>query len=819
MTNYNQASCDILILGGGIGGLSCAVSIKERNPDADVLVVEKNFAGYAGKANRGGGVLQYFPDRVDPWGFAVFHAKNIGADFTDQPLMARYVSQNSAMMDKLDEWGVNIPRNPDGSLNVMPTGPMTAMICVDLDITVKVRRTAEKKGVRFMDKTVMADLLGDEKGVKGAVVFSVLDGTVTAISAKKVVLATGSQDYRVGSMWGSARGDGILAAYKLGAEMRNTEFGNFTQIARYRSHNEVVFGENYMYNAKGEFITANFRIGPRETDISSRTIREWYTQMMAGNGPIHLDYGDERGDGEDSMERMWARPYGKKFRQLNDEAAKSVDTDLEVAPLFIGEQSPIKVDHDMKTTVPGLYAIGDCSYCGSGLAGAVPAPPGRNRGSGILNAVFAAIEAANDLGKADLSGALPELSEQQIDAAAKRITGYMDRAEGVKPEAVVELVQKAMCPVEQSVYMKADRIEKAMGFVKEAKALLPRMAARDLHEAMKCLEAEAMVLSAEMHYRASEMRKESRGWFLREDYPEQDNVNWHKYIIVKRGADGEMTLHTEPVDTTGWIYTPEHLVAISDEVKNGPLYKYYQMPMTPPDPARYAVMAAPVDPAKMITPFEMNRLFDPGYLDCECGYAQLPDGGAMLANLTDMPNVTPEMFDFWFAWHGLADGRYTIWNREDHYSAVSDSIEKGNNKALSMKERYWDTTHAVFEDCGLGPERIVINFRNPADIGFDPEKLKDFKGTIVCSGNEESPCIMCHFLRPKADGKGYELRSRFWFGYHIVNGKPECHPMLHAGPFPLMPVMALLAHNIKEFTNLADKLPQIYAEFHEDFEK
>ena len=53
--------------------------------------------------------------RVDPAkSYSIY--KNIGADFTDQPLMARYVSQNSAMMDKLDSWGVNIPRNPDGSL-------------------------------------------------------------------------------------------------------------------------------------------------------------------------------------------------------------------------------------------------------------------------------------------------------------------------------------------------------------------------------------------------------------------------------------------------------------------------------------------------------------------------------------------------------------------------------------------------------------------------------------------------------------------------------------------------------------------------------
>ena len=812
----NKDFCDVLILGGGIGGLSCAVSVKEHNPDADVLVIEKNFAGYAGKANRGGGVLQYFPDRVDPWGFAVFHTKNIGDDFTNQPLMARYVEQNSAMLEKLDSWGVNIPRNEDGSLNIWPTGPMTAMICVDLDITVKVRRTAEKKGVRFMDKTVMADLLGDENGVKGAVVFSVLDGTMTAIGAKKVVLATGSQDYRLASMWGSARGDGIAAAYRIGAELRNTEFGNFAQLMQVRSHNEVVFGENYMYNAKGEHITKNF-MEHRETDISSKAIREWYTQMINGNGPVHLDFGGEEA-GEDAMDRQWFRPYGKKFRDLNTAAGKTVDKDLEVAPLFIGEQSPVKVDNHMKTTVEGLYAIGDTSYCGSGIAGAVPAPPGRNRGSGILFAVFSALECAEEIGTADLSGEQPELCEKQIQAAAERITGPMERKDGIRPEAVIELVQEAMGPSEYSVYMKEDRMAEAMEYVKKAKELLPKMCARDLHETMKCIEAEAIVLSAEMHYRASSMRKESRGWFLREDYPEMDNANWHKYIVVKK-VNGEMTLTTEPIDMTGWIYTPEHLVAVSDEVKNGPLYKYYQMEMKAPDPSRFAVLAAPADPAKAQTPFELNKLFDPGYMDMECGFCQLPDGGAMLANITDMPNVTPEMFDFWFAWHGLADGRYTIWDREDHYHAISREPEKGNDRSLSMKERYWDTTHDVFEDCGLGPERIIINFRNPADIGFDPEKLKDFKGTIVCAGNEESPCIMCHFLRPKEDGNGYELRSRFWFGYHIVNGKVELHPMLHAvGQFPIIPVMLLLAHNIKEFTNLADKLPMIYEEFHEEFE-
>ena len=50
----------------------------------------------------------------------------------------------------------------------------------------------------------------------------------------------------------------------------------------------------------------------------------------------------------------------------------------------------------------------------------------------------------------------------------------------------------------------------------------------------------------------------------------------------------------------------------------------------------------------------------------------------------------------------------------------------------------------------------------------------------------------------------------------MVDGKP--HKAIPDGvQFPLMAVQALLAHNIKEFTNLADKLPAIYNEFIKDF--
>jgi succinate dehydrogenase/fumarate reductase flavoprotein subunit len=53
----------------------------------------------------------------------------------------------------------------------------------------------------------------------------------------------------------------------------------------------------------------------------------------------------------------------------------------------------------------------------------------------------------------------------------------------------------------------------------------------------------------------SVIRKESRGWFLREDYPEMDNTNWLKWIIVKN-VGGEMTFTTMDVPIEKWPIQP-----------------------------------------------------------------------------------------------------------------------------------------------------------------------------------------------------------------------------------------------------------------------
>ncbi len=265
-------------------------------------------------------------------------------------------------------------------------------------------------------------------------------------------------------------------------------------------------------------------------------------------------------------------------------------------------------------------------------------------------------------------------------------------------------------------------------------------------------------------------------------------------------------------------------VPVTEQDTKKSYYKYYLEDMVQAPQEKYdLVLKGPLDPDKALSIYDRNRLFEPGYLDGEIGYCVMPDGTGYVANMTKMPGVTTEMFDWWFAWHALDDLRYTIWDPEDHGKAVCQQKKRTLDPALSIREKYWDTTHFVLEDIGMGLDPLVLNFKNPADLGFDTSKIgTELCSTIVCArgwGYGLPPfatpdVIMCHFVR-EIDG-GIELRSRFWLGYtckdrKIIKSLPDWVRFPELGP------KGLCLHNIKEFTHLASLLPRIYKEEKDNF--
>jgi succinate dehydrogenase/fumarate reductase flavoprotein subunit len=321
-----------------------------------------------------------------------------------------------------------------------------------------------------------------------------------------------------------------------------------------------------LYNAKGENISKAV-LPEIEPDITSKEVVAWYKAMLAGEGPVRANMPEnyiaqfsERAFHSDGVAvrpittAFWKLTIGKAMA-----AAKNRGPMQEVIPGFIGEQSPVRVDHQMATSLSGLFAVGDVAAAGAAWAGAVPAPPGRMRGGGMMGAMWMAMRggpAAAAQVTAGQRAMEPIADVAQAEILKERMFAPLKRAGGAEPLEFIRAIQDVMSPVGNGIYKREDRLNGALDKVLVIKAKLPRLYAKDWHYLSASNEVEAMVNSAEMFFRASLLRKESRGWHIREDYPDRDDKNWLKWIIV-RDRDGDMVLATEDVPIERYPLKPK----------------------------------------------------------------------------------------------------------------------------------------------------------------------------------------------------------------------------------------------------------------------
>ena len=258
-------------------------------------------------------------------------------------------------------------------------------------------------------------------------------------------------------------------------------------------------------------------------------------------------------------------------------------------------------------------------------------------------------------------------------------------------------------------------------------------------------------------------------------------------------------------------------VGVTKEEKSLPYYKFFERELSKIPEEKLNLVETPSEiPA---VSFDRRNLFlageDSEY--CQVGYGVADDGTGFVCNETYMPKVQGKMLDWWFAWHGVgSDLRYKIWDNEDHYFARADKVDYVCNPDVPVNQKTWGVTHYIIEDIGNGPGFLKISFKRPSDYGFDEKIIGSAKcESLVCGvGDGSCPAAMVHKWFPYEDG--IKLCSRFWIGYGIVDEKfvrviPENVKV------PIEIPRKLFAHNIKEFTNLASILPEVYEENKDNF--
>ena len=264
------------------------------------------------------------------------------------------------------------------------------------------------------------------------------------------------------------------------------------------------------------------------------------------------------------------------------------------------------------------------------------------------------------------------------------------------------------------------------------------------------------------------------------------------------------------------------LVPVAEDAKKKTYYKYYEQGIAPLGSGQMAmVMGSKGTSAQCLEPEDRNKLLEPNSTYPEkFGFYPTKEGGLLISGNVPMPDTTAEMLYWWFGWHGLEPLRYAIWDPEDHFDVQIN--EEGRKRAMDpevpMGEKTWGATHTVMESIGGPPSEIVLMFQNPADMGYDVSKI----GTagcefIVCCnallGPMKVPVLMTEVAK-KIDGV-MTFQARFWVGYHVIDGEARCLvPVTKVLPQEEWEMLSkgLLAHNIKEFSNLNRILPAVYTE-------
>ncbi len=552
-------STGVLIIGGGIGGLVTAVKAKEQNPDVDVLVVEKQTAGWAGKATKIGGILAFLgPDKTADK-FLDFQVRQSGFFLNDQELLAKYVVSTYGAIEDFKEWGARLLQGPDGNLMSMPTifAPELSQTFIDIDLMLPIKSRARKLGTRFLDKVHVVDLLKEDGRVTGAVGFNIVTGKFYIFKAKATVLANGSCGYKVRRFWVAGTGDGIAAAFRAGAEMRNAEFGNLYGHTVWQDTDSGMVGHQFLVNTLGENLAEKYLpgSGPTGVFLPVALAAGMEKEIAEGRGPIYFAPPPPGRPGYPALKLPLLVDWTRRMAEKEEKFGLPPGTRREIAIPLHGETSCIRVDNEMSTSLEGLWAIGDSSYSGSAVAGAVNSPPGITPGSGIMFAVISAGWAGPSAARYAGEAAAPGTSAADIAQYKEATFAPLHKGSGMEPGEVISALQEVAAPIRYNLRRSKKRLEEALVKIESVRECLPELVAKDIHYLSKCHEVRSMVLCAELTFRAALMREESRGAHYREDFPTRDDRNWLKWIILRQSGGG-IRLSTEPVPIQDYKIKP-----------------------------------------------------------------------------------------------------------------------------------------------------------------------------------------------------------------------------------------------------------------------
>ncbi|SHK53784.1 fumarate reductase/succinate dehydrogenase flavoprotein subunit [Desulforamulus aeronauticus] len=560
---YRKIDADVIIVGGGSAGTFAAIKAKTANPKARVVVLDKGPIETSGAIGRGMDALNIVS--VPGYGTpedVVEALTKVSEGIIDQEAAYVLGEKSIEVIKDLEEFtgrepGDLFPVDENGNYKcnyLHPTQKPLYLAMDGEDIKRALAREVRRLGCTVLDRTATVKLFTADGKVTGVFAFDIRTGEHFLISAPAVVLTAGCAGRfgmpRDGYLSGiyefpGNTGDGYALAYHAGAEMVNMEC--FQTNLLMKDFNGPACGYvviprgGYGINALGEKYWSH---GYWSGDMFLAVWREF----TEGRGPVYLKLDHLPEDTIQGLEKiLWGtertvRGQFHKQRNENYRCWDSVEQGMEEITLCSGHSmSGIWVNKDAETSVPGLFAAGDCA-----------AVPHQYLTGAFVFGGIAGKTAAEYAAKAKA----PKL-DIDVDKLWKELRVPLDRPDGLPVEQVEIKIRGKV-----SQYMtppKSDPLyNKMLWWVDRMRREdVPNIKVCDFHDLIKVTEINSMIDCAEMAVKASLYRTESR-WGLshyRLTHPKVDSKWDGKQVVVKKNlATGEMEVSSKDVPKYKWDY-------------------------------------------------------------------------------------------------------------------------------------------------------------------------------------------------------------------------------------------------------------------------
>lgn len=523
----------VVIVGSGAAGLYAALKISSQIqlPDGILIITKSDLGESNSKYAQGGIVGVLHQNSNDSTELHINDTIKAGAGLSN-PEIVKYISELSdEVINDLINMGVNFDKDSHGKLNftLEAAHSRKRILHIGGDATGKgiVDALSDKvkndSNITLAENCIAAELLiNSQNECKGLILYNSLTGEHEIVYSSTTILATGGlgQIYKYTTNPEGATGDGFDLAYNAGAVLQDMEFVQFHPTALALSPtskdrfliSEAVRGEGAkLINKNGAEFMAKYHdrreLAPR--DIVTRAI---YKEMQSS----HSDNMFLNASIIDKAKLLMRFPTISKICGLN--GIDITSNPIPVAPAAHYTMGGIKAGVNGKTSISGLYAIGETAS--TGLHGA-----NRLASNSLLECVVSAYELADYLSFNNLE--TPKIIDKtildKIELYSKPINDIDYNINELKTK-----LKDIMWNKVGIIRNEAD-LEEALDMIQALK--------RDFKRERKCLniqeyEYRNMLTSAEIVTKCALERKESRGSHARSDF-KQTNENAEHSSIIK----------------------------------------------------------------------------------------------------------------------------------------------------------------------------------------------------------------------------------------------------------------------------------------------